>query len=543
MTRQHYIDNLRWSIILLLIPYHAAQAWNIWSEPNYVYFEPNSVISTVIVFFSPFIMQLLFLFAGMSMRFALKRRSYGQFVLERIKRIAVPLVFGTLVFVPIMSHLADRINYGYSGSFFSHYQKFFTNVTDFTGADGAFNLGQFWFLLYLFILSFVLLGVVAIQKKLFTDREKTLPLWLIILFGLPMPLLHEILSIGGKSFCEFFWFLLIGYYVFTNDNNVEKVKKYRYVFLAIGVVSCVINVYLFLYSGAEYPVANTIAKYVAEWFMVLALIGVGKACFERNGRVCKSLTKISYPFFTYHFLFVVLFQYLFADVIKGNTVLLYFVPVILAYAATFICCYISIKIPPLCFLIGVKYNMDINAASMAERIAELWIRLFYGRRAGSRVLSVSEDNRRINSELEEGLVSGPITDQKSLKELRIGVSDVGYAGCEVIAVYNALLKLGKQKSLSELIYTTEKSGILMRKGLWGTNPYRLDRPRYHESVEIKCLNGKTIPDEPGVYIVSFWNSHSIRDGIHTICVEVPVGEDVKAYLAGKPVICVSEVKG
>ena len=32
-TRKHYIDNLRWIMILMLIPYHAAMAWNTWGDP------------------------------------------------------------------------------------------------------------------------------------------------------------------------------------------------------------------------------------------------------------------------------------------------------------------------------------------------------------------------------------------------------------------------------------------------------------------------------------------------------------------------------
>lgn len=44
--RKHYIDNLRWLILLVLIPYHTAQAWNTWGEPNYIYFERNRLISS-----------------------------------------------------------------------------------------------------------------------------------------------------------------------------------------------------------------------------------------------------------------------------------------------------------------------------------------------------------------------------------------------------------------------------------------------------------------------------------------------------------------
>ena len=30
--RKWFIDNLRWIVIFLLIPYHAAQAFNVWGE-------------------------------------------------------------------------------------------------------------------------------------------------------------------------------------------------------------------------------------------------------------------------------------------------------------------------------------------------------------------------------------------------------------------------------------------------------------------------------------------------------------------------------
>ena len=64
--RKHYIDNLRWIILFILIPYHTAQAWNTWGEPNYIFFEGNRLISSIIVFFSPYFMPLLFVLAGIT---------------------------------------------------------------------------------------------------------------------------------------------------------------------------------------------------------------------------------------------------------------------------------------------------------------------------------------------------------------------------------------------------------------------------------------------------------------------------------------------
>ena len=100
--RKHYIDNLRWLILLILIPYHAAQAWNTWGEPNYIFFEGNRVISSFIVFFSPFFMPLLFVLAGIGTKYALQKRTTKEYLAERVRRLLIPFLYGTLVFTPIM---------------------------------------------------------------------------------------------------------------------------------------------------------------------------------------------------------------------------------------------------------------------------------------------------------------------------------------------------------------------------------------------------------------------------------------------------------
>ena len=354
--RKHFIDNLRWMDVFLLIPYHAAQAFDTWGELNYMYFRPDRAISSFIVFFSPFFMPLLFVLAGMSTRYALKKRTYGQYIVERIKRLIVPFVFGTLVFCPILAYIGDVTNYGYNGSFFEHYAVFFTKWTDLAGFDGGFNIGQFWFLYFLFIISLVSVGIIALSNKIIRHQEKvgSIPFPALCLMVIPLPFLYDLLSVGGKSFAEYLYVFLIGYFIMSYDKVIEKVEKYRYVSLAVGLAACIADVYMFIWSGKDYGIINTVAKAFAEWFMILALIGIGKNKLDHKNRLSEYMSQRSFPYFSLHFLWIVLFQYWFADVLNDNTALLYFVPVICAYAATFICSEICLKIPALCFLMGTK---------------------------------------------------------------------------------------------------------------------------------------------------------------------------------------------
>lgn len=352
--RKYYIDNLRWITILLLIPYHAAMAWNVWGEPNYIYFEGNRFISSIIVFLSPYFMPLLFLLAGISTSFALQKRTVKQYVSERVKKLLIPFVFGALLLMPIMTYIADKFNFGYNGNLFQHYAVFFTKFTDLTGADGGFSIGQFWFILYLFVISILSLGIIALQKKMHPKYKKNIPLWLICILGLLLPLFSELLSIGGKSLAEYTYIFLIGYYIFSNDDIIIKVEKYKLLFLIVGLTATILNVYLFIWSDTQYPLLNAVTKYISEWFMLIALLGIGKGYLNAGSKLSAYMSQRSFAFYILHFIWVVLFQYLMFDILQSNIVLLYIVPVFLAYLATLIFCEICIRVPFLCSIMGLK---------------------------------------------------------------------------------------------------------------------------------------------------------------------------------------------
>jgi len=343
-ARKHYIDNLRWMILLILIPYHAAQAWNTWGEPNYVFFEGNHVISSIIVFFSPFFMPLLFVLAGISTKYALQKRTAGEYLIERVKRLLVPLLFGTIGLMPIMCYIGDKFNYSYNEGFLKHYAVFFTKYTDLTGADGGFSFGQFWFLLYLFIISVVSLGIINLVKKCLKESHKNIPFWLVFALGLPLPFLSNFLSIGGKSLVEYTYFFLVGYYVFADEKIVSKLEKCRWILCAIGLVASILNVYLFLWSNQNLVLVNDIAKYISKWFMVIALIGMAKQYLNFNGPISGYMKKRSFLFYSYHFIWVVLFQYLLYGMLGNQTFVLFVGTVVMSYVVTFICCEISIRI-------------------------------------------------------------------------------------------------------------------------------------------------------------------------------------------------------
>ena len=252
--------------------------------------------------------------------------------------------------MPPMTYIADKFNYDYQGNLFQHYAVFFTHFTDLTGADGGFSVGQFWFILYLLLISLIAVGIILLQRKIMLLKDIEIPLALIFLWGLPLPLFSGALSIGGKSLAEYSYVFLVGYYIFSNDGGINEVEKWKWIFFCVGITATVFNVYMFIWSDTQQTFLNTIAKYVSEWFMISSLLGIGKRYLNFNGKLSKYMSKRSYSFYIFHFIWVVLFQYLLFPVYSGNIILLYVLPVLFAYAATWLCCEICSRVSFFAFL-------------------------------------------------------------------------------------------------------------------------------------------------------------------------------------------------
>ena len=91
------IDWLRVFAVLLLIPFHAAVAFN--PEPAAVILIQKQAAVTALIVLEHFLdhwqMQLLFVLAGWSTWFSLAQRTPNQVLAERRDRPLIPLIFGT----------------------------------------------------------------------------------------------------------------------------------------------------------------------------------------------------------------------------------------------------------------------------------------------------------------------------------------------------------------------------------------------------------------------------------------------------------------
>lgn len=351
--RKHYIDNLRFFCTAMLIPYHAAMAWNCWGEGNYILLGSSKIFSSFIVAVSPWYMSLLFVLAGMSARYSAQKRTAGQFVKERILRLFVPLVTATVTVVPILAFIADKTNCGYSGNFINHYSIFFTKFTDITGYDGGFSIGHLWFVLCLLIISLLSFILTSILKKCFAEYNlgNISILYIILLFILSM--LTIPIKLAGKSILSYLLLYLLGYCVLSSDKIIEKMAKYKYIYLAIWIVSTFFNVYLFLWSSVKNDALNTLFMYLSGCFGIFVFLSFGKSMLNRTNRIMHRLSADSFLIYIFHFVYVVVLEYAFSSVIN-NAAAIFILTVLCSFVLTLVTCEIVKTVPFLNSLFGVK---------------------------------------------------------------------------------------------------------------------------------------------------------------------------------------------
>ena len=128
-----------------------------------------------------------------------------------------------------------------------------------------------------------------------------------------------------------------------------------------------------------------------------------------------------------------------------------------------------------------------------------------------------------NTALESGM--GYIYGQETCPNFYIGNSRMSSVGCEIAATYNAIKLRGFVVPCANIIRSFERNGYLMTAGYLGSDPYAIGdyfdtetAYRATEYTDYTTMKNRVESNISSfnVYIVSFWNSDSIFDGLHTV---------------------------
>jgi hypothetical protein len=111
----------------------------------------------------------------------------------------------------------------------------------------------------------------------------------------------------------------------------------------------------------------------------------------------------------------------------------------------------------------------------------------------------------------------------SVAKMKYGICPMSFNGCEVIAVHNALVYLGKPRELADIAAYMESFRMLF--GVFGCSPYKIGRALKHFGVDFQRTEN---PGDAGAFIVTFWTKHPFLSTIHTVfCIQGENG--IEAY--------------
>jgi glucan biosynthesis protein C len=278
----------------------------------------------------PWLMELFFLLSGAGAWYALSRRSAGTFLVDRVKRLLVPLyTVGLLILMPPQFYFDQITNAGYTGGLWQSLPGYFDGFgwpRLSAWPTSLFNMpfgGHLWFLKFLFLISLATLPLLVFLKSprglrwigslagLCGRRGGVFAL--AIPLALALVILRRVFPVE-RGWAEFVWYAIyfvIGYIIPADGRLTDAFKKYRWVglplwlvgfFGGIGVLALVLG--YDTAPGAEpfslqYVLFQAIWA-VASWGSVVFLLGLGARYLNFNNRVLAYGNEAVLPFYLFH---------------------------------------------------------------------------------------------------------------------------------------------------------------------------------------------------------------------------------------------------
>lgn len=361
MVRLHYIDNLRWMAVLMLFPFHAAFVFCPGWYGYYISSDPPSAAAHLLtVSVEPWIMPLLFCIAGLSTRFALQKRTPGVYLKERVTKLLVPFLAGLVLVCPVIAYYSLKFHTGYTGSFAGAFVHFFSSINTLQnsgGMNGDFSIDHLWFILSLFTISVMALGLILLgqrQARFQLNPDRISLLFLVLLF-FPVWLLNAAGIVEtGYSLVSYFILFLIGYCLFGRDAVRAKVETNRGVLLAAWIVLTVGVMWIFgiILGHSEVFWGSSPVYVLTGWTGVLAIMGAGRHLADISTPFTAYMSAAAYPVYILHQAMLVAVAY-YVVMIAIPPALQFTAIVIASFLLTFASYEILRRIPGIRALFGI----------------------------------------------------------------------------------------------------------------------------------------------------------------------------------------------
>ncbi len=285
-TRLYYLDWLRVLAIFGVFLFHAVHPFDTidWQINNA---EQSMTITIILVFFNFWGMHLFFLLSGAGSWFALQRRTPRRYAAERVQRLLVPFIFGSLILTPLMLYFTWQHKAPQLAAL--DYFLFFLNDEVLGLSPYVVKIGfHLWFLGFLFAFSILALPIFIWVKKEpgrklvanfagIAERRGGLLLFILPIMAIRL-ILQPFFPIENDwaDFIVYFCYFVIGYILYADERFERAVRRDWLVLLVFGV-GCFAALLLLLATGDPFTWIDTPS--LPQFYLLWALITVDGWCW------------------------------------------------------------------------------------------------------------------------------------------------------------------------------------------------------------------------------------------------------------------------
>lgn len=356
IMRRKYLDNIRWVTILIVIIYHVIYMFN--GVTTYGVIGPFSEDQPQDIFLYivyPWFMFLLFVVSGMAARFELDHKGESGFIRNRTRKYLVPSTIGLFVFWWILGYYNMLIG-GAFESMGTVPKPVLYLIMCISG------IGPLWYIQMLWLFSLILIWIRIIEKDRVYNLAAKTNVFIIVLLGIAVYGAAQVLNTPIVVVYRFGIYglgFLLGYFIFSHEEVMEKLEKYWMLFGLLALAFCIL--FLVFNLGKPYPeheVLDTFLCNMYAWFGTLGLLAFMKKWGDFHNGFSDWMCRKSWGLYVFHYLGIAISSWYIKMYLPQMPVFFVYLLVLVSGIAGALLLYeIISRIPVLRWcVLGIKHN-------------------------------------------------------------------------------------------------------------------------------------------------------------------------------------------
>jgi hypothetical membrane protein/peptidoglycan/LPS O-acetylase OafA/YrhL len=311
-TRRNDLDWIRVAAFGLLILYHvtlvyAPYDWHVHSAHTFGWLHEAVLIT------NPWRLTLLFLVSGAALRLMATRRTPGRTLRDRAERLIPPLIFGTLVLVPIQSWIEAIDKGGFSGTFIDWLVHEF-------GPSGLANgvpVNHLWFIVYIAVYSLVAVALMtrpALMARLEGWLVRATAGWRVLVVPMAYLIVIRIilfplfgitnrLSWDGYNHFLSLGAFLFGFLMVKHEELWADLEQHRRTAAIVALIALPIMMAQAAHPGGAtwFGIPRAIVFGIDQWAVIAAILGYGSRHLRQaSGPALRYLVDATFTLYLAH---------------------------------------------------------------------------------------------------------------------------------------------------------------------------------------------------------------------------------------------------